>query len=83
MAPTVPIWARATAVSAAVVGTSLMLAQAADPQVERGRYLTSFGGCLDCHTAGYFFGKPDMDRYLGGSMSALRFPDSGSLSVPI
>lgn len=42
-------------------------AAAAEPRIERGRYLTSFGGCFDCHTPGYFFGKPDMARYLGGS----------------
>lgn len=40
---------------------------AADKQVERGRYLVTLGGCLDCHTPGYFLGKPDMSRYLGGS----------------
>ena len=42
-------------------------ALAADPQVERGKYLVEFGGCTDCHTAGHFFGKPDMAHYLGGS----------------
>jgi mono/diheme cytochrome c family protein len=40
---------------------------AADALVERGKYLVSFGGCNDCHTPGYFFGKPDMARHLGGS----------------
>jgi mono/diheme cytochrome c family protein len=48
----------------AVAGTT---AHAADPQVERGRYLAAIGGCTDCHTPGHFLGKPDMSRYLGGS----------------
>jgi hypothetical protein len=38
-----------------------------DAQIARGRYLVSVAGCNDCHTPGYFFGKPDMTRYLGGS----------------
>jgi mono/diheme cytochrome c family protein len=82
MAPTVPIWARATAICAAVAGTSLMSAQAADPQVERGRYLTNFGGCLDCHTPGYFFGKPDIGFYLGGSDVGFEIPGLGVFVGP-
>jgi mono/diheme cytochrome c family protein len=42
-------------------------AYAADPQVERGKYLATIGGCTDCHTPGHFLGHPDMSRYLGGS----------------
>jgi mono/diheme cytochrome c family protein len=41
---------------------------AADRQlIERGKYLVTLGGCTDCHTPGYFFGKPDPARQLGGS----------------
>jgi hypothetical protein len=40
---------------------------AADQRIERGRYLVKLGGCLDCHSRGYFFGKPDMAMFLGGS----------------
>jgi hypothetical protein len=42
-------------------------AHAADPQVERGKYLVAIGGCTDCHTQGHFLGHPDTSRYLGGS----------------
>src|SRR5580704_1394225 len=41
--------------------------RADDAQVERGKYLATIGDCIDCHTQGYFFAKPDMTRYLGGS----------------
>ena len=46
---------------------ALASANAADPAVERGRYLVTIAGCSDCHTPGHFLGKPDMARYLGGS----------------
>jgi mono/diheme cytochrome c family protein len=55
---------------------------AADPQIERGRYLTSFAGCFDCHTPGYFFGKPDMARYLGGSDVGFEIPGLGVFVGP-
>ena len=42
-------------------------AVAQDAQVTRGEYLVTLGGCNDCHTPGYFFGKPDMAHFLGGS----------------
>ncbi len=42
-------------------------AHAADPQVERGKYLATIGGCTDCHTPGHFLGHPDMSRCRGGS----------------
>jgi mono/diheme cytochrome c family protein len=35
--------------------------------IKRGKYLVTIAGCNDCHTPGYFFGKPDMARFLGGS----------------
>lgn len=42
-------------------------ARAADQsRIERGRYPVTLGGCNDCHTPGYFFGKPDPARTLGG-----------------
>jgi mono/diheme cytochrome c family protein len=55
------------------VGTTL----AADPQVERGKYLVEIGSCSDCHTPGYFFGRPDMARYLGGSDVGFGIPGVG------
>ena len=42
-------------------------ANAAETQVQRGKYLVSIIPCTDCHTPGTFLGKPDMKRYLGGS----------------
>jgi mono/diheme cytochrome c family protein len=47
--------------------TAIQPAAAADPQVARGKYLVTIVGCSDCHTPGSFFGKPDMQQYLGGS----------------
>ena len=52
-------------------------ARAGDEQVQRGKYLANLGGCLDCHTPGYFFGKPDMTRYLGGSDVGFQVGDLG------
>jgi mono/diheme cytochrome c family protein len=50
--------------------------------VERGKYLASFGGCMDCHTPGYFFGKPEMQRYLGGSEVGFEIPGLGVFYGP-
>jgi mono/diheme cytochrome c family protein len=57
-------------------------AYAADPPAVRGKYLVNLGGCLDCHTPGYFFGKPDMARYLGGSEVGFEIPDLGVFYGP-
>jgi mono/diheme cytochrome c family protein len=48
--------------------------QAAESTVARGKYLVQFGGCSDCHTPGYFLGKPDMTRFLGGSDVGFKIP---------
>jgi mono/diheme cytochrome c family protein len=52
-------------------------ANAADAQLERGKYLVTLGGCSDCHTPGSFFGKPDPARFLGGSDVGFAIPDLG------
>ena len=50
----------------------------ADPaQVARGKYLVTVGGCNDCHTPGYFLGKPDFKRELAGSDVGFELPDGG------
>jgi uncharacterized protein YjiS (DUF1127 family) len=54
-------------VAAAILLMSSPVVRAQDAQVKRGQYLVTLAGCTDCHTPGYFFGKPDMARYLGGS----------------
>ena len=44
-------------------------AAADDPAVKRGQYLVQFGGCNDCHTAGYAerAGQVPMDEWLTGT----------------
>jgi mono/diheme cytochrome c family protein len=68
------------AVAAYVVASHAALAQTA--QVKRGEYLVTLGGCTDCHTPGYFFGKPDMGRYLGGSEVGFEIPGLGVFHGP-
>ena len=55
---------------------------AEDAQIKRGKYLVTLGGCNDCHTPGYFFGKPDMARFLGGSEVGFEIPGSGVFHGP-
>jgi mono/diheme cytochrome c family protein len=55
----------------------VIAAHAADPQVERGKYLAEIGGCGDCHTPGYFLGRPDTTRFLGGSDVGFGIPGAG------
>jgi mono/diheme cytochrome c family protein len=57
-------------------------AKADTAQVERGRYLTEMMGCNDCHTPGYFFGKPDMANRLAGSEVAFEVPGMGAFAGP-
>jgi mono/diheme cytochrome c family protein len=71
------------AVAAVVTAAALpVAARADDAQIERGKYLVHFGGCNDCHTPGYFFGKPDMAQYLGGSDVAFEIPGLGAFAGP-
>lgn len=50
--------------------------------VARGKYLVSIAGCGDCHTPGYFLGKPDMGRMLGGSEVGFEMPGLGVFYGP-
>jgi mono/diheme cytochrome c family protein len=71
----------ALAATAAVAAATALMARAhADAQVDRGRYLVTFGGCNDCHTPGYFLGKPDMAQFLGGSDVAFEIPGLGAFA---
>ena len=54
----------------------------AQSEIERGKYLVTLGGCTDCHTPGYFFGKPDTTKYLGGSEVGFEIPDLGVFHGP-
>jgi mono/diheme cytochrome c family protein len=58
--------------------TSLVQAAASDPEVARGKYLVTQGLCNDCHTPGFFFGKPDEKRFLGGSDVGFEMPGLGT-----
>ena len=73
-----------SAAAAALVATSVWpwAALAADPAVERGKYLVNIAGCNDCHTPGYFLGKPDMARFLGGSEVGFEIPGLGVFHGP-
>jgi mono/diheme cytochrome c family protein len=57
-------------------------AEDAESPVQRGKYLVTFGSCNDCHTPGYFSGKPDMNRYLGGSDVGFVIPGHGVFVGP-
>jgi uncharacterized protein YjiS (DUF1127 family)/mono/diheme cytochrome c family protein len=74
------------ALALAVVAPALLAATdkatAQDTQVRRGQYLVTIGGCNDCHTPGYFFGKPDMARFLGGSEVGFEIPGLGVFHGP-
>ena len=62
----------------ASVAVTLQPARADDALLARGKYLTVLGGCTDCHTPGYFFGKPDSAQYLGGSDVGFEIPGLGA-----
>ena len=58
------------------------VANAAETQVQRGKYLASIIPCTDCHTPGTFLGHPDMKRYLGGSEVGFEVPGLGVFYGP-
>jgi mono/diheme cytochrome c family protein len=64
------------AVSMAALLAGGAAAQAEDP-VARGKYLVTIMGCGDCHTPGYFLGKPDMAHPLSGSDVGFEMPGAG------
>jgi mono/diheme cytochrome c family protein len=57
-------------------------AHADGKQIARGKYLVTIAGCGDCHTPGYFLGKPDMTRQLGGSEVGFEVPQLGVFHGP-
>ncbi len=69
----------AAAVAAGICASSL---KAESDAVSRGKYLVSIAGCNDCHTPGYFFGKPDPARYLAGSEVGFALPELGVFHGP-
>jgi mono/diheme cytochrome c family protein len=62
--------------AAALLGTARADADES-AKVQRGKYLVAIGGCSDCHTSGYFLGKPDMTRFLAGSDVGFALPGLG------
>jgi mono/diheme cytochrome c family protein len=72
----------AAAMIGALVSQAPATANAGSPEVERGQYLVNIAGCNDCHTPGYFLGKPDMTRYLGGSEVGFELPGLGVFHGP-
>jgi mono/diheme cytochrome c family protein len=74
---------RLTLKFAAAIFLAVMTGAAvAQTPVERGKYLVGLGGCVDCHTPGYFFGKPDTARNLGGSEVGFELPGLGVFHGP-
>jgi mono/diheme cytochrome c family protein len=65
------------AFAAATAFATLTSSAPAQDAVARGKYLATFGGCHDCHTPGYFFGKPDEKRHLAGSEVGFELPGMG------
>jgi mono/diheme cytochrome c family protein/uncharacterized protein YjiS (DUF1127 family) len=74
--------ALAVVAAAAAVASSPCSGAAQDAVIKRGEYLVTLGGCNDCHTPGYFFGKPDRARFLGGSEVGFEMPGVGVFHGP-
>jgi mono/diheme cytochrome c family protein len=74
--------AAAIVVAAVLCGWAVTPEAAADAQVARGKYLLTFGGCVDCPTPSYSLGKPDMARFLGGSDVGFFLPGAGTFYSP-
>ena len=71
------------AAAAIALAAAASTAAAADPAaIARGKYLVTIASCHDCHTPGYFLGKPDMARYLGGSDVGFELPGLGVFHGP-
>lgn len=75
-------FSRSLLLAAILTAAPALFGQAADPQIERGKYLVQIGGCTDCHTPGALLGRPDMSRYLGGSDVGFAMPGQGVFVGP-
>lgn len=78
--------ARRCALAALIAVTAFALPtgrpHAQEAEIARGKYLVGISGCNDCHTPGYFLGKPDMTRFLGGSEVGFEIPGLGVFHGP-
>ncbi|MCB1378907.1 MAG: c-type cytochrome [Alphaproteobacteria bacterium] len=72
----------AAALALATLTAAWTLPTHAEDQVTRGKYLVGLMGCGDCHTPGYFLGKPDMNRALAGSEVGFEIPGLGVFHGP-
>jgi mono/diheme cytochrome c family protein len=70
--------------TALAAGSLLMSSSSAfaQTQTQRGEYLVTIMDCTGCHTPGTFLGKPDMQRYLGGSEVGFQIPGLGIFYPP-
>jgi mono/diheme cytochrome c family protein len=68
--------------TAAALAAFSAYASAEQTPVERGAYLTGVAGCNDCHTPGYFLGKPDFTKALSGSEVGFEIPGLGVFHGP-
>ena len=68
-------WRLPLLVATVIFGVSA--ASAAEPPIERGKYLVTISGCGSCHTPGALLGKPDMARILAGSEVGFGIPGVG------
>jgi mono/diheme cytochrome c family protein len=67
----------AIVVLAAGAALSTLPRAQAESQLDRGKYLVVVASCNDCHTPGFFLGKPDTVKYLGGSDVGFEIPGLG------
>src|SRR6478735_7527850 len=69
---------------AAIVAFAIALCSPASAQQQamKGEYLAAIMDCTGCHTPGSFLGKPDMQRYLGGSDVGFQVPGLGVFYPP-
>jgi mono/diheme cytochrome c family protein len=77
-----PVTAHLAFLIVSLVTFPAFTAMADDVQIARGKYLVTIGGCNDCHTPGYFFGRPDPSRFLGGSDVGFEIPGQGVFVGP-
>ena len=75
-------WLAACTAFALVNMTAVKAQEADQQQAARGKYLVAVIGCGDCHTAGYFFGRPDTAHALGGSDVGFEIPQLGVFVAP-
>ena len=66
------------ALAAVAISYAAAAASAEESQIERGEYLVTIASCNDCHTPGYFLGKPDFSRTLAGSEVGFTIPGLGA-----